>query len=80
MENQERYKKGSIFRHFKGGIYVCEGLYKHSENGQMYVAYRNKKTEEGFIRPYFMFTSRVDKQKYPNVKQEYRFEYIGEEV
>ena len=27
-----------------------------------------------YIRPYDMFTSKVDKVKYPNVKQEYRFE------
>ena len=27
-----------------------------------------------WIRPYDMFTSKVDKVKYPNVKQEYRFE------
>lgn len=29
---------------------------------------------ELYFRPYDMFLSKVDKEKYPNVKQEYRFE------
>jgi hypothetical protein len=28
------------------------------------------------VRPYDMFISKVDKEKYPDVKQEYRFEEI----
>ncbi len=27
-----------------------------------------------YVRPYEMFASKVDKVKYPNVKQEYRFQ------
>ena len=29
---------------------------------------------ELYIRPYEMFLEKVDREKYPNVKQEYRFE------
>lgn len=29
-----------------------------------------------FTRPYEMFMSKVDKEKYPQIKQEYRFELI----
>lgn len=31
-------------------------------------------TCERWVRPYDMFIEKVDKMKYPNVKQEYRFE------
>ena len=31
-------------------------------------------THELYIRPMDMFLSKVDKEKYPNVEQEYRFE------
>ena len=27
-----------------------------------------------YVRPYDMFISKVDKEKYPNVEQEYRFQ------
>lgn len=31
-----------------------------------------------FVRPYEMFVSKLDHDKYPDVKQEYRFELIEE--
>ena len=46
--------------------------------GQFYVVYE---CEDGAIwsRPYGMFVSEVDHVKYPNVKQKYRFELVGED-
>ncbi len=48
----------------------------HSETKEKYVIYRGLygDTEKLYLRPYDMFLSKVDKEKYPNVKQEYRFE------
>ena len=42
----------------------------------MLVIYRQLADETGTIyaRPYDMFNSKVDKEKYPNATQEYRFE------
>lgn len=64
-----------IYRHFKGNFYIVEDVAIHSETGEKYVVYRALYgTYECYIRPYEMFLSKVDKEKYPDVEQEYRFE------
>lgn len=64
-----------IYKHFKGDYYLVENIAIHSETGELYVVYRQLYGEGAlYIRPYKMFISKVDKNKYPNVKQEYRFE------
>jgi len=70
----ELVKKG-IYKHFKGDYYLVEDIAIHSETKENYVIYRALYGErELYIRPMDMFLSKVDKVKYPNVKQEYRFE------
>ena len=68
-------KKNGIYKHFKGDYYLVEDVAIHSETKEKYVVYRSLYGEsELYIRPYEMFLSKVDKVKYPNVKQEYRIE------
>lgn len=69
-------KVHGIYRHFKGDYYIVEGVGIHSETKEKYVVYRGLygDTEKVYLRPYEMFLEKVDKEKYPNVKQEYRFE------
>lgn len=67
---------GKTYRHFKGKIVKVLHVVQDTEApGQFYVIYR---CEDGAIwaRPYGMFVSDVDKEKYPDVEQEKRFELI----
>ena len=66
---------GRVYRHFKGDYYLVEGLSHDSESGVPCVIYRKLYGDGGlWVRPLEMFLSRVDREKYPEVRQEYRFQ------
>jgi len=68
-------QKGRIYKHFKGDLYLVEDIVYHSETQEKLVLYRALYGNGiRYVRPYAMFLSKVDKEKYPNVNQEYRFE------
>lgn len=64
-----------VYKHFKGDSYLVVDIAKHSETMEEYVIYRELYGEGNlYIRPVTMFLEKVDKKKYPDVLQEYRFE------
>jgi len=74
-----RMKPGDIVRHFKGNEYEILHIAKDSETMEDVVVYRARYGEGGvWVRPFQMFFSPVDREKYPDVKQTYRFERIEE--
>ncbi len=71
----DRLKINGVYRHFKGDYYLLTDVATHSETKEKYVVYRGLYgNNELYIRPFDMFFSEVDKEKYPEVKQQYRFE------
>lgn len=70
--------KGTVVRHFKGNYYTIIGVGVHTETEETFVIYQSLNNPTIYIRPYDMFISKVDKSKYPNADQEYRFEVARE--
>ncbi len=69
-----------IYRHFKGDYYLVEGLAHDSETGAEVVVYRKLYGDGGlWVRPLAMFLEKVDRAKYPDCPQEYRFELVNVE-
>ena len=69
-------KEGQIYRHFKGDLVKVLTVALDSETLEELVIYEHK--DKIWARSLKMFISKVDKQKYPNIDQKYRFEEIDE--
>ena len=73
----EKIKINGIYKHFKGNYYKVIALAKHTETNENLVIYTTLSDGcKTYARPYGMFMSKVDKEKYPEIEQEYRFEEI----
>lgn len=56
-------------------FYLVEAVANDSETGEPFVVYRKLYGDGGlWLRPLAMFLSPVDRAKYPDAAQEYRFE------
>lgn len=66
----------ALYKHFKGHTYRIVAVAKDCEDLSLKVVYQNVENDETWVRDLEEFLSEVDHQKYPDVKQKYRFEEI----
>ena len=66
---------GKTYHHFKGNDYKVLLIATDSETNEEVVVYESLYGNHIiWTRPYDMFNSKVDKEKHPDIEQEYRFE------
>ena len=89
--SDNRFMPGDIVQHFKRELlspeelktnrylYEIVGEALHSETREPMMVYRPLYDDGGmYVRPLEMFLSEVERDKYPDVKQKYRFEKVSE--
>lgn len=82
-----RIKIGDIVKHFKYEtisedekkinkyLYYIKDIAEHTETGEILVIYKAMYSPfKTYARPFEMFYGKVDHNKYPDIKQKYRFE------
>ena len=81
INSKRKIKVNKYYKHFKGNIYKVIAIGKYSEDERRMVVYQAEYgKKEIWIRDYEMFNSLVDKEKYPNIKQKFRFEEMENDI
>lgn len=69
-------KPEQVYRHFKGNMYQVLFMARNAENEDYMVVYKSLVNGANYVRSAENFMSKVDKDKYPEIDQYYRFERV----
>ena len=72
-----KIKIGQKYKHFKGHQVIVELIAKDTETLEDLVVYKHLDKNEYWVRPYNIFNSEIDHNKYPDINQKYRFEEMN---
>lgn len=71
----EKVLVNRVYKHFKGDNYLVVDIATDCDTLEKKVIYRGLYNDGPlWVRSYDDFISKVDKKKYPNISQEYKFE------
>lgn len=70
---------GGIYKHFKGHVYKIMAIARDSNDLSEKVVYQNVNNLDIWVRDKNEFLSEVDKEKYPEVNQHFRFQFLENE-
>lgn len=74
---QKTVNAGEFYKHFKGQLYQVRALAENSDDNTPMVVYQAMYAPfKIWVRPLSTFLEKLDKKKYPDAAQEYRFERI----
>lgn len=68
---------GEKWRHFKGNVYKIICIAEDTERLNPVIVYQGVDDCAYWARPFGMFMSEVDHEKYPDATQKWRFEKVG---
>lgn len=73
---QKTVNAGEFYKHFKGQLYQVRALAENSEDNTPMVVYQARYAPFKIWQTTSTFLEKLDKEKYPDAAQEYRFERI----
>lgn len=76
-----KVEKNTVYKHFKGNYYIVIDIAYDASNdskpGKKVVIYKSLSNNVTYVRSLDEFASKVDHEKYPDVKQIHRFERVN---